>query len=49
MIIAFVTVIAAGVAAPFIAFAFAMQHRQCPHCGMSVTPDPALVRAFIGD
>jgi hypothetical protein len=48
MIVAFAAVIVAGVAAPFFAYAWAMQHRSCPNCGASVSPDPAMVRVFTG-
>jgi hypothetical protein len=48
VIVAFVAVIVAGVAAPFFAYAWAMQHRRCPDCGACVSPDPDMVRAFTG-
>jgi hypothetical protein len=48
MMLAFVTLIVAGVAAPFFAFAWAMQRRDCPHCGQSIEPDPNVVRVFSG-
>jgi hypothetical protein len=48
VIVAFVAVIVAGVAAPFFAYAWAMQHRRCPDCGASVSPDPDMVHAFTG-
>jgi hypothetical protein len=48
MAIVFVTMVCAAVAAPLIAFAWAMKRQQCPHCGASIEPDPALVRMFTG-
>jgi hypothetical protein len=48
MVIAFVAVIVAGVAAPFFAYAWAIQHRSCPNCGASVSADPEMMRAFTG-
>jgi hypothetical protein len=48
MVIAFVAVIVAGVAAPFFAYAWAMQHRSCPNCGASVSADSEMLRAFTG-
>ena len=46
MAIVFVTLICAAVATPFLAFAWAMQRRQCPHCGEAIEPDANLVRLF---
>jgi hypothetical protein len=40
--------VCSAVAAPFIAFAWAMKREQCPHCGASIEPNPALVRMFTG-
>jgi hypothetical protein len=48
MMIASVAIVVAGVIAPFFAYAWAMQHRSCPNCGMSVSPDPETVRVFSG-
>ncbi|MGA8535745.1 MAG: hypothetical protein WB615_16675 [Candidatus Tumulicola sp.] len=48
MAIVFVTMVCAAVAAPFVAFAWAMQRRVCPHCGESIEPDKDLVRMFMG-
>ncbi|MGA3038334.1 MAG: hypothetical protein ABSE64_12725 [Vulcanimicrobiaceae bacterium] len=39
----------ASMAVGFTAFAWAMKVRQCPSCGAAVTPDPRLVKAFIGE
>jgi hypothetical protein len=44
----FVVMVCSAVAAPFIAFAWAMKREQCPHCGASIEPNPALVRMFTG-
>ena len=49
MEVVMVTMICAAVAAPFIAFAWAMQRRSCPHCGESIEPDRDLVRMFTGE
>lgn len=48
MAIIFVTMICLAVAAPFVAFAWAMKREHCPHCGAEIEPDPALVRMFTG-
>jgi hypothetical protein len=48
MIVAFTALVVAGVAAPFFAYAWAMQSRGCPHCGQAIEPDPVAVRAFTG-
>lgn len=48
MAIIFVTMICLAVAAPFVAFAWAMQRRHCPDCGAEIEPDPVLVRMFTG-
>ena len=47
MEVVFVTMVCAAVAAPFIAFAWAVKRRQCPHCGQLIEADKELVRAFI--
>lgn len=47
MELAFATVIGAAVAAPFVAFAWAMKPQQCAQCGAPIEPNPALVRAFM--
>jgi hypothetical protein len=49
MAIVFVTVVCAAVAAPFLAFAWAMKRSHCPACGAAIEPDPALVRMFTGE
>jgi hypothetical protein len=41
--------ICTAVAAPFVAFAWAMKRRECPHCGQTIDPDPNLMRMFTGD
>jgi hypothetical protein len=38
-----------AVAGPLIALSFAMRRRECPHCGASIDPDPALVRMMTGE
>jgi hypothetical protein len=48
MAIVFAFLICAAVAAPFVAFAWAMQRRVCPHCGESIEPDNALERMLTG-
>ncbi|HTU82294.1 MAG TPA: hypothetical protein VMF61_09200 [Candidatus Acidoferrales bacterium] len=48
MEIAFVFALSMGVALPFVAMAWALKRRVCPHCGGAVEPDEALVRMFTG-
>lgn len=48
MTIVFTALVCMAVAGPFVAFAWAMQRRQCPHCGAAIEPDPELVRMFTG-
>lgn len=49
MEIAFVALIGATVAAPFLAFAWAAKPRTCTTCGAPVEPNPALMRAFMDE
>lgn len=44
----FVAMVCTAVAAPFVAFAWAMKRRQCPNCGAEIEPDRELVRMFTG-
>jgi hypothetical protein len=44
----FVAVLGAVIAVPFVAFAWAMKRRVCPHCGGAIEPEEELVRAFMG-
>ena len=48
MAIIFVTMVCLAVAAPFVAFAWAMKPQHCPNCGAQVKPDDELVRMFVG-
>jgi hypothetical protein len=48
MEIVFVMMICAAVAAPFVAFAWAIKRQHCPHCGATIEPDAELVRMFTG-
>ena len=48
MEVVFVTMVCAAVSAPFVALAWAMKPRQCPHCGAAVEPDKELVQTFMG-
>jgi hypothetical protein len=48
MIIVFVTMVCFAVAAPLIVMAWAMKRTQCPHCGATIEPDPAIVRLMGG-
>lgn len=49
MAVVFVTMVCAAVAVPFIALAWALKRRECPHCGASIEPDPLLVRMVTGE
>jgi hypothetical protein len=49
MMIVFLTMVCAAVAAPFLAFAWALKPRQCAHCGAAIEPNPALVKMFVGE
>lgn len=46
--VVFVMFVCTAVAAPFIAFAWAMKRQHCPQCGADIEPDSALVRMFTG-
>jgi len=48
MAIIFVTMVCLAIAAPLVAFAWAMKPQQCPNCGSVVKPDEDLVRMFSG-
>jgi len=48
MAIIFVTMVCLAIAAPLVAFAWAMKPQQCPNCGSVVKPDDELVRMFTG-
>lgn len=48
MALTVVMMICLAVAAPFVAFAWAMKRRNCPQCGAEIEPDPELVRMFTG-
>ncbi len=45
----FTLFVCAAVAGPLIAMCWAMRRRECPHCGASIEPDPALVRMMTGE
>ena len=47
--VVFAFIICSAVCIPFVALAWAMKPRQCPSCHALIEPDPALVRAFIGE
>jgi len=42
----FMVMFAVAFAAPFLAFAWLMKPRGCPHCGTAIEPNTQLVRAF---
>jgi hypothetical protein len=47
--VVFVTMVCAAVALPFIAMAWALKRRECPHCGASIDADPLLVHLLTGE